>query len=203
MWNEANLKGAPVYDANGQIGRVVDVAQDTDAGGQGGLWVEIDGESQPVLIPMSEFTEASPERVTLSFAREQLPGAGQTIRVPLHEEVLDATTRPVERGKVLIHKTVETEPFERLVTVGREDVTVERVPVDRIVAQAPAPRWEGDTLIVPLVEEVLVVEKRLRVREELRVTRRRTEEQQKVGDTLRREVAHIETTGDTGIERAP
>ena len=126
----------------------------------------------------------------------------QSIRVPLHEEVLHATTRDVERGKVLIHKTVETVPSARQVTVGREDVAVERVPVDQLVDQAPAPRWEGDTLIVPLVEEVLVVTKRLRVREELRVTRRRTEAQQTVRDELRREVADIETTGELDRDAA-
>lgn len=200
MWNDANLKGAPVYDTAGQIGRVVDLVPETDAGDRGGLWVAFNGEDQALLIPPEQISGASPERVTLNVARDQVLGGGQTIRIPLHEEVMEASTRPVERGKVLIHKTVETEPFERQVTVGREDVSVERVPVDRIVAQAPAPHWDGDTLVVPLVEEVLVVEKRLRVREELRVTRKRTEERQTVGDNLRREVADIETTGDVAAD---
>jgi len=58
----------------------------------------------------------------------------------------------------------------------REEYDVERVPIDEFVDGPVGPRHEGETLIEPVLEEVLVVEKRLVVREELRITRRRTEE---------------------------
>lgn len=200
MLHDENLRGAPVYDLKGQFGRVVEVARGEDAETLDGLWIALDGEDRPVLIPAEQISAATPERVTLAIGRNQLISGDRTVTIPLHEELLEATTRPVERGKVLIHKTVETEPVERPISVSREDVSVERVPVDRIVDQAPQPRWEGDTLIVPLVEEVLIVEKRLRVHQELRVTRRRVEEKQTVRDDLRREVARIQTRGDTGLD---
>lgn len=189
-------QGTPVFDATGQIGHVVALTDAPAAGQPGELWVQLTGAAQPVRVPADQIQEATPDRVTLAVVRDQLFGGDQPMRIPLHEEVLEATTRPVERGTVRIHKTVETEPVERQVTVGREDVAVERVPVDQLVDQAPAPRWEGDTLIIPLVEEVLVVTKRLRVREELRVTRTRSEAPQTVREELRREVADIETTGE-------
>jgi hypothetical protein len=52
------------------------------------------------------------------------------------------------------------------------------VQIDRIVAEPPVQRQEGDTLILPVVEEVLVVEKRLMLREEIRITRRREQVEQ-------------------------
>ncbi|MEW6760005.1 MAG: DUF2382 domain-containing protein [Pseudomonadota bacterium] len=101
------------------------------------------------------------------------------LRIPIVEEQLALETRVVETGRgVRIHKTVSEQPVtidERLV---REAVEVRRVPVDRLVegSGTPAPRYEGDTLIVPVLEEVLVVERRLRVKEELHITRNRIEE---------------------------
>jgi cysteine sulfinate desulfinase/cysteine desulfurase-like protein len=53
--------------------------------------------------------------------------------------------------------------------LGALALDVQRVPIGQFVDRAPAPRQEGDVLIVPCIEEVVVVEKRLRVREELRI----------------------------------
>lgn len=55
----------------------------------------------------------------------------------------------------------------------RHGYTVQHVPVDRIIEQPPEPRQEGDTMIYPVVEEVLVVEKRFLLREEIHVSRER------------------------------
>ncbi|MCA1857622.1 YsnF/AvaK domain-containing protein [Massilia oculi] len=101
------------------------------------------------------------------------------LQIPVIEEQLAVGTRVVETGRgVRIHKTVS----EQAVTIDerlmREEVDVRHVPVDRIVAleEAPASRYDGDTLVVPILEEVLVVERRLRIKEELHITRVRHEE---------------------------
>ena len=70
-------------------------------------------------------------------------------------------------------------------SVERSDLHVERIPVDRLVTEAPPPRQEGDTLIVSIVEERLVVEKRLYVIEEVRITRTSTTEQIAIPETVR------------------
>lgn len=203
MMNDTfDLRGAPVYDANGEIGRVTDVTDLQGSRQSGDLWVMLNGQDRPIRIARDQVSEATPERVTLAVPRDQLRNDDQTIRVPLHEEILEATTHEVERGHVRVRKTVETVPYEETFMVGSEDVSVEHVPVDQMVDHAPEPRWEGDTLIVPLVEEVLVVEKRLRVHEELHVTRKRSEKQRTVHEDLRREVARIETTGDIDVPGA-
>jgi len=117
------------------------------------------------------------------------------LRIPIVEEQLALTTRTVETGRgVRIHKTVSEQPVtidERLV---REAVDVRRVPVDRLVeaSEAPAPRYEGDTLIVPVLEEVLVVERRLRIKEELHITRTRVEERYHDSVPLKAERVEVE-----------
>lgn len=55
-----------------------------------------------------------------------------------------------------------------------DDVSVERVPVNRIIDGPMDTRHEGDTTIIPVLEEVVTVQKRLLLREEVRITRRRT-----------------------------
>jgi uncharacterized protein (TIGR02271 family) len=74
----------------------------------------------------------------------------------------------------------------------REEVTVERVTLNRLVDTPVSMRQEGDTLIIPLLEEVIVMEKRLMVKEELRITKHRIEEQASQQVTLRREEVVVE-----------
>lgn len=198
--DELELAGAPVYDETGnEIGRVTDVSDAEGGARSEGLWIRLDGEERPVHVSRDMVREGRPERVTLGVSRQSLIDDDRTVTVPLHEEVLDATTREVERGRVRVRTRVETVPHEATVNVTREDVSVERVPVGQIVDRAPEPRWEGDTLIVPLVEEVLFIEKRLQVREELRITRNRAGEQRTIREDLRREAADVETSGDIDV----
>lgn len=99
-----------------------------------------------------------------------------TAVVPVIEEELRVGKRVVETGRVRVTKTVHEREEVVDEPLMREEYDIERVPVDAFVDGPVGPRHEGETLIVPVLEEVLVVEKRLVVREELRITRRRTEE---------------------------
>jgi len=56
-----------------------------------------------------------------------------------------------------------------------EDVNVERIPVNRFVETPMEVRQEGDVTIIPVIEEVVTMQKRLMLKEEVRITRRRTE----------------------------
>ena len=115
------------------------------------------------------------------MAGNTAPTAGQEpLTVPVIEEQLAVGTRTVDTGRgVRIHKTVSEQPVVIDEALARDEVEVRHVPVNRIVAaaDAPATRYEGDTLIVPILEEVLVVERRLRIKEELHITRHRRHEQ--------------------------
>ncbi len=115
-----------------------------------------------------------------------------TVTVPLMEETLRVTKREVVTGGVRLTKRVT----EREETVDeallRADVQVERVPINQVVTEAPQARQEGSTLVVPILEEILVVEKRLMLKEEVRITRTQTEVHQPQAVTLRSEEAVIE-----------
>jgi len=116
----------------------------------------------------------------------------ETIVVPVLAEEVEVGKRRVETGKVRVRKTVRT--TEQVVDepVFREEVEVERVAINRVLDAPVGSRQEGDTLIVPLLEEVLVVEKRLMLREEIRITRRRSEHRDAQTITLRTEEATVE-----------
>ena len=112
--------------------------------------------------------------------------------VPLYGEELTVT----KVAAVTDHVRVSTHVDERAVlvedTVERGELTIERIAVDRAVTHAPEPRQEGATLVVSLVEERLVVEKRLFVVEELRITRTGITDHVAIPQTLRTMRATVE-----------
>lgn len=105
--------------------------------------------------------------------------------VPVYQEQLDVGIRTVETGRgVRVHKTVAEHEHRIEETLMHDEVDVRHVPVDKIVSlsEAPASRYEGDTYIVPILEEILVVEKRLRIKEEIHITR--TQRPQRFSETV-------------------
>ena len=117
------------------------------------------------------------------------------LKIPVWQEELHVGTRTVDAGSgVRIHKTVSEEEQTIDPPLERDELSVETVPVGQWVdsASPPQARYEGDTLIVPVLEEVLVVEKKLRVKEELRITRRRQETHAPQKVTLRSEHVTVE-----------
>jgi uncharacterized protein (TIGR02271 family) len=92
-----------------------------------------------------------------------------------------------------VRVNVVTREREELIDMPltRERVVVERVPVGKAVDAIPAIREDGDTIIVPVVEEILTVERRLMLKEELYVKRVRTTEQYREPVTLRRQEAVV------------
>lgn len=114
------------------------------------------------------------------------------VTLPLSEETLDARVVETEIGKVRIHKRIETDRLEQDVELSRDDVVVKRVARNEIVAERREPWFEHDVLMIPVYEEVLVSEKRLLLREVIRVARSRQSEQVKVEGEVRREIVDIE-----------
>lgn len=73
-----------------------------------------------------------------------------------------------------------------------EETSVERVPINRFVTERTPPREEGEVVIVPVFETVAVVETRLLLKEEVRITRRRREVPREEEVVLRRETPIVE-----------
>ncbi len=127
----------------------------------------------------------------LAVAFGALREGGEVI-VPLVEEQLRVGKRIRETGRVRLQKIVETRQETVDEPLLREEVEIERVPIGTYVDAPVAVRQEGDVTVIPVLEEVLVVEKRLRLREELRVTKRRTEVREPQEVTLRTERVEVE-----------
>jgi uncharacterized protein (TIGR02271 family) len=127
---------------------------------------------------------------------------GETLRVPVHEEELTATTRPVEQGQVRIAKDVVAEERTLEVPVTEERVVVERRVVDRD-AGADATAFQEGTIEVPVRGEEVDVQKRVRVAEEIEVGKEAVQRTERVAGTVRREEVRVEestatTTDATG-----
>lgn len=129
--------------------------------------------------------------------------------IPLVQEHVTVDKRVVETGRVRIRSVVD----EKLVRVSeeleRDDVTIERIPVNREVTELPRSREENGVLIVPILEEVVVVEKRMMLKEELHIRRepRRERIDQAVRlRSMRAEVERVMPAGrptNTGYEGTP
>jgi uncharacterized protein (TIGR02271 family) len=152
---------------------------------------------QQVWVPVQALIRQDEGRYEVLMALADLKRAGADSRepplvLPVLAEVLDVRTRTVETGRVRIHKTVHAREVLVDEPLLREEVAIERVPVNRVV-EGPIPvRYEGDTMILSLLEEVLVVETRLLLTEELRITTRRTATHTPARVMLRHEDVTIE-----------
>lgn len=120
------------------------------------------------------------ERIQLREHDERVPASNTAsdptprgVTVPIIEEQLHVGARTRETERVRIEKTVSEREVEVDEALVAEDVEIERVRIDppREVDAPPPVRSEGDTTVVPVLEERLVIEKRLVVYEELRITR--------------------------------
>jgi stress response protein YsnF len=122
------------------------------------------------------------------------------IVIPLHIEEVSVSRRMAERN-VRVH--IRTVSHDRVIDepLVHEKIEIERVAIGRQVDVVPPDREEGDTTIISVVEEVLVVERRLILKEEIRLRRVRTTEQYQELVTLRDQQVVIERS-EPG-ERAP
>jgi uncharacterized protein (TIGR02271 family) len=125
-------------------------------------------------------------------AAQQGGERGNDLVIPVAQEELIVGKRQVETGRVRITKRIHTHEERVDEPLYKQEVEVTRVPVNQIVASPPQPRQDGDTMIVPVFEEVLVVEKRLRLKEELHIRQRRVTTHQPQRVVLRSEEVQVE-----------
>ena len=114
--------------------------------------------------------------------------------VPLHAEEVSVAKRRVITGQVKVGTV--TKESEQLVEelLEHEHVEIERIAVGKEVDEAPAVRQEGDTLIIPILEEIVVVERRLLLKEEVRVRRTREKQPYQERVVIRKQEAVITRT---------
>ncbi|CAA9578714.1 MAG: hypothetical protein AVDCRST_MAG88-3081, partial [uncultured Thermomicrobiales bacterium] len=131
------------------------------------------------------------------------------IVLPVVEERLDITRRPVEVGEVVINREIIAQQRTIPVEVAHEEVRIERRAANREALPEDLRLTGGEALalltvdrpaIIPIIEEVVEVRKQLLVREELVVTKMRVTEERTVTETVRRTEPVVDATGR--LERA-
>ena len=109
----------------------------------------------------------------------------------LIEERLNIELKAVAAAKVSIHTKTVSEEVSKQVPVFYEEVVVEHIPMGTYVDAAPEPRQNGDTMIISVVKEVLVVEKKLLLVEELHISKKQFETELTVTETLRKQEVEV------------
>jgi uncharacterized protein (TIGR02271 family) len=178
-----------VIDSDGIQGSLVESPDPTQAA----IRLET---GQLILVDKDMLARQSDGTYRLPFSIAEI----KHLRIPIVEEQVLVEKHLVPRAKVRIHKSLEEEDVVVDEPLMQEEVQVEHVPVNRYVDAPEDIRQEGETTIVPVMEEILVVTKRLLVREELHITKRQTETHKPQTVRRRREVVHIERLPVTDMD---
>ena len=110
--------------------------------------------------------------------------------MPLHAERITVSKR-THRTRVRVARLTRARDEVVEEDLTHEEVVVRRVPIGRPVEAVPDVRQEGDVTILPVVEEVLVVERRLMLKEEVHIRRVRTTRRHVETVRLREQVAEV------------
>jgi uncharacterized protein (TIGR02271 family) len=126
---------------------------------------------------------------------------GETVTFPLIVETARIDKRAVETGRVRVSTRTETVDEVLRETLRSDMVGVSRVPINRTLAEGEMPpvvREENGVTIIPVLEEILVVEKRLVLKEEVHIRQTTSGEAVEVPVTLRRQHAVVERVSEDG-----
>jgi uncharacterized protein (TIGR02271 family) len=223
---ERDVRGWDVCLANEEkIGEVDDLIIDPAAGKVRYLDVALDRQAvglekdRHVLVPIaSAELDTGEEEVVLNgmnrAALLQLPeydqqqhaaGYDQTFqshlsddlkskRITRSAEELRIGKRVEQKGEVRVSKHIETEHVKQSVPLRSEEVHVERRPVERAVGSATEMR--NDEIVVPVMEEEAMIEKRPVVKEEIVISKEPTTTQRTVEADVRREEIDVRPSSD-------
>lgn len=108
------------------------------------------------------------------------------------EEELRTAVERVPSGSVRARTEVEVSPVRRVLDRDVEQADVERVAVDDEGDDGEVWYYEDGSVSIPVLEEELVVTKRMRVRERILVRKTTTTEEAVVEADLRRERVSID-----------
>lgn len=118
------------------------------------------------------------------------------VTLPVTEEQMQVGKRQVQTGGTRIRTYVTEQPVEETVNLRKENVNVERRPVDRPISDADRDAFQERTIEVPEVSEQAVVGKEARVTEEVRVHKDVEEQPETIRDTVQRTNVETEDLGE-------
>ena len=130
--------------------------------------------------------------------RDVAATAGDEASVVRHEERLNVGTQEREAGHARLRKYVVTDHETVDVPVEREEVTVERTPINDTNARVDNGTIGEEEVVVTLHEERPVVQKEAVAVEEVALNKQTVQETQRVEADVRKEQVDVETDVDRG-----
>lgn len=188
-----------IYDRTGQRG-VIEAPAELKDKTRTDVMLRLD-DGRAVSVPKSMLKADKDGMYTLDLTLADLDrtGAAQQAEdqmvIPVVREELVVDKRTVEKGRVRVFKTVSEREEIIDEPLLHDEVEVERVAVNQIIPEPMVTRQEGDTMIIPVLEEVLVVEKRLLLKEEIHVRKVTRQARHAEHVTLREEQVEVERIG--------
>jgi uncharacterized protein (TIGR02271 family) len=173
-FSEEKIKEAPTFDADCEL---------TDADEERiyayyGLQRPQFGAEQTAEAQPRQPSTAGQERATMRLSEEQVKVGKREVMV----------------GGVRLRKVIRTEMVQQPVELKREEVVIERVPASG--AQTGQASFEPQDVFIPLRREEAVIQKEARVREEVRVHKEASSDQQTISEQVRKEDVEIEKEGE-------
>jgi len=123
--------------------------------------------------------------------------AAEDVHLDLRAEELEIDKHRVETGDVTLHKDIVEEEKSVNVPVLHDQVVIEQRAVDHEPTNEPI--TEEETIHIPVTAEKIDVEKHTVVTGEVSAHKRSVQEIEQVRDVLRKEVADVESHGNTDI----
>lgn len=166
----------------------------------GALLVEQNSRLLRLSRSLIDYTRSTYDAIVLLPEFRVLAEHSETEEVPIlaHAEQLTVDVREVEKARVRIQKSIEHEPVQEDIELGTEIVNIERVPSGEEYDEMPKSWYDGETLVIPVVEEILVITRRYLVVENVLITRRRVTHTEHIETELRREVVTVREEDSDG-----
>ena len=125
-------------------------------------------------------------------------GAEESGVLRLFAEDAAISRQVVETGRVRVAKVTRTRDHLIDELLAHTRFEVNRVPIGRLIDTVPPIKEDGDLTIVPIVEETVVVERRLMLKEELHI--RRVETTERYQETVKLRFQRAEVTGTPALK---
>ena len=167
-------------------------------------WTRFDETAEPLTHDRMEFNR---EEIPVTGDRDMVVDRDidrtndRDLNIPIVEEELRVGKREVQRGGVRVEKDVEEIPVDEDVNLRKEEIHVERKPVDRPVTDRDMEAFKEGTYEFTEKEEEPIVDKTARVVEEVHVNKDVDVEQQHIHDTVRKTKVDIDKLTDADFDR--
>lgn len=135
------------------------------------------------------------EEFEISSQSEELSTDNAKTIIPVLEEEIKITKKVIDTGVVNISKTIKESTEHIDIPLSSEEIIVNRVPKNELIDTMPAAsRYEGDVMIIPVLKEVAVVEKRMILVEEIHISKIKSEKTETQEVVVRKEEVNITRT---------